>query len=58
LKFLYIFAVIYSPFWKHILQAWKEKEDPNLCFIFYDDLKKVSTILLLQGQIIKIAALF
>ncbi len=32
--------VVWSPFWEHILQAWRLRDHPNMLFIFFEDLKK------------------
>ncbi|RXG52731.1 Sulfotransferase 1C4 [Armadillidium vulgare] len=29
----------YSPFWKHVKEAWKLRNKPNVHFIFYEDLQ-------------------
>ncbi|KAB7503909.1 Sulfotransferase 1C4 [Armadillidium nasatum] len=34
-----LFKVVYSPFWKHVKEAWKLRNKPNVHFIFYEDLK-------------------
>ncbi|KAK2578161.1 hypothetical protein KPH14_001357 [Odynerus spinipes] len=30
---------IYSPYWKHLKDAWAERHRPNLLYIFYEELK-------------------
>ena len=35
-------AVMYSPYFPHLLEAWNLRHHPNLLFIFYEDLKRVS----------------
>eukprot|EP00112_Aurelia_sp_Birch-Aquarium-sp1_P007601 Seg183.1 transcript_id=Seg183.1/GoldUCD/mRNA.D3Y31 product="Sulfotransferase 1C4" protein_id=Seg183.1/GoldUCD/D3Y31 len=32
--------VMYSPYWEYVTQAWKKRNNPNLCILFYEDLKK------------------
>lgn len=32
----------WTPYWKHIQEGWDRKEDPNLMFLFYEDMNKVS----------------
>ncbi|XP_045592359.2 sulfotransferase 1A1 [Procambarus clarkii] len=31
--------LLYSPYWPHIKMAWKNKDHPNMHFLFYEDLK-------------------
>ena len=33
--------VLWSPFWKHISQAWKNRASDNLLFVFFSDMKEV-----------------
>ena len=44
LVFMYLFAVMWSPFWGHIAQAWHLRDHENLLFIRYSDMKKVTII--------------
>lgn len=32
-------TVLYNPFWPHVKMAWKNKDHPNMHFLFYEDLK-------------------
>ena len=32
--------VMYSPYWEYVTEAWKKRSHPNLCILFYEDLKK------------------
>jgi hypothetical protein len=32
--------MLYSPFNEHILEFWKIRNDPNILFLFYEDMKK------------------
>jgi len=32
--------VMYSPYWPHVLEAWKFRHHPNMLFVFYEDLKE------------------
>lgn len=41
---------MYTPFFPHILDAWKKRHLPNLHFVFYEDLKRD-----LRGEIEKMA---
>lgn len=34
------FPVIYGPYWLHLKEAWKQRDHPNLHFMFYEDLKQ------------------
>ena len=38
-------AVYYSPFFAHILEGWARKDDANVLFLFYEDMKRVNWIL-------------
>ncbi|XP_069195419.1 sulfotransferase 1A1 isoform X2 [Procambarus clarkii] len=31
--------LLYNPFWPHVKMAWKNKDHPNMHFLFYEDLK-------------------
>jgi len=31
--------VLYSPYWVNVIDAWNKRHNPNLLFIFYEDLK-------------------
>lgn len=31
--------LVYSPYWLHVREAWKNRHHPNLHFVFYEDLK-------------------
>lgn len=33
---------IYTPFFPHVLDAWSKRDHPNMHFIFYEDMKKVT----------------
>lgn len=38
---IYIFpSVVYGPYWQHLKEAWEKKDNPNLHFLFYEDLKE------------------
>merc|ERR1740128_1626118 len=41
----------YSPFFGHILEGWAKREDPNVLFLFYEDMKRN-----LRGEIDKVCA--
>ncbi len=43
--------VVYSPYWELVLNAWKLKDHPNLCLLFYEDMKKD-----LKGNIRRLAS--
>lgn len=32
--------VINSSYWKFIMQAWKQRDHPNVCILFYEDMKR------------------
>ena len=31
--------VMFSPFWDHVLESWQLKDSPNMCLVFYEDMK-------------------
>lgn len=31
--------LLYGPYWLHLKEAWEKREEPNVHFIFYEDLK-------------------
>lgn len=39
---IYDFAVPLGPIWNHILGFWRRRNEPNILFLKYEDLKKVS----------------
>ena len=42
--------VIFSPYWEYTLEAWNRRDHPNLCLLFFEDLKKD-----LEGNVRKVA---
>ena len=44
-------TVVMTPVVPHMLEAWQHRHHPNLCFVFYEDMKRD-----LRGQIRRIAA--
>ncbi|XP_046437572.1 sulfotransferase 1B1-like [Daphnia pulex] len=42
--------LLFSPFFPHIIEAWNKRHNPNMLFLFYEDLKKD-----LLGEIKKVA---
>jgi len=34
--------VCFAPFWSHILSFWKRRDEPNILFLKFEDLKQVS----------------
>jgi len=43
--------VLYSHFWPHVKEAWSVRDDPNMLFMFYEDMKED-----LSGSIRKLAS--
>ena len=41
-----MFAVDYGLWHEHVLAWWKHKDDPNILFLRYEDLKKVGIFLI------------
>ncbi|KAG0721578.1 Sulfotransferase 1A4 [Chionoecetes opilio] len=39
--------LLYGPYWLHLKEAWEQKDNPNLLFMFYEDLKQ-NTVLELK----------
>lgn len=39
---IYGFPVPLGPIWNHILGFWTRRHEPNILFLKYEDLKKVS----------------
>lgn len=35
-------SVCYSPYWEHTLEGYQYRNHPNFCFLFFEDMKKVS----------------
>jgi hypothetical protein len=48
---VFLFLVISSPYWEHIHEAWNLKNNPNMLFLFYEDLANVR--LIIESNIIK-----
>ena len=38
-------AVVWTPYFPTVLDAWANKNHPNMLFLFYEDMKKVITFL-------------
>ena len=32
---------MFAPYFTHVLEAWSQRNHPNMLFLFYEDLKKV-----------------
>ena len=32
--------VVYGPYWLHLKESWSQRNNPNLHFMFYEDLKQ------------------
>lgn len=45
-----IFTVTFGTFWKNVLSFWEHRDQPNICFIKYEDMRKD-----LEGIIRKVA---
>lgn len=41
--FFGLFAVVWSPFFSHVKEAWAQRLHPNLLFLFYEDMTRVSS---------------
>lgn len=35
--------VNWLPYWDHVEEGWKRRHNPNVLFIFYEEMKKVSS---------------
>lgn len=33
------FSAVFGPYWEHVLDAWNHRNDENVLFIFYENLK-------------------
>ena len=44
---------MYSPFFPHLDEAWKVRDNPNILFLFYENMKKDLKKLKHNGEIIK-----
>lgn len=42
---VYFFAVLHTPIFPHVVEAWEKREHPNLMFLFYEDMQNVSSCL-------------
>ena len=42
--------IIYSSYWTYVLDAWRRREHPNLCLLFFEDMKAD-----LEGSVRKVA---
>lgn len=42
---IFTFAVIFTPYFEHIKEAWALRNHPNMLFLFYEDLSKVCSCL-------------
>lgn len=34
------FLALYGPYWLHLKEAWEQRDNPNLHFMFYEDFKQ------------------
>ena len=41
-RLYYLFIVVWTPYFPTVLDAWANKNHPNMLFIFYEDMKKVN----------------
>ena len=41
ITWLIYFSVMFSPYFRHVLEGWSQRNNPNVLFLFYDDIKKV-----------------
>ena len=39
---LHMHLVAYGPYWKHVAEFWQKRKSPNMIFITYEGLQKVS----------------
>ena len=39
----YLCAVMWTPYFATVLDAWANRNHPNMLFLFFEDMKKVST---------------
>ena len=48
-------AVLYSPYFSHVLDAWSKRNHPNMHFMFFEDMKEVNLFIVplskLQKQV-------
>jgi len=36
-----MFVVSYSPYWNHVLEFWRRRNQPNIRFVWYEEMKEV-----------------
>lgn len=39
---LYVCLVAWSPYWEHIKEGWAHRQEPNVLFMFYEEMNQVS----------------
>lgn len=38
----------WTPFFDHLIEAWDKRHNPNMLFLFYEELSKVNYIFIIQ----------
>jgi len=41
LIYTFSFSVGFGPYWNHVLDYWNNRNQPNMLFVKYEDMKKV-----------------
>lgn len=37
----FLCAAPWAPYWEHVNEGWNSRHEPNILFIFYEEMKKV-----------------
>lgn len=36
----YFFLVVWAPYWEHLQEGWRNRHEPNVLFMFYEDMNR------------------
>jgi hypothetical protein len=39
---MFVFSVPWAPYWSHVIEGWDHRQHPNVLFLFYEEMNKVT----------------